>query len=476
MSTARKIAKNTTVLFVSQIITYLLGFFITMYTARYLGVEGFGIIGSALALTGIFGVFADLGLGTVMVREVSREKSLGNKYLFNIAFLKFFLAFLMFGLIAITVYLVGYPPIVSNVVYIITLSVLIGGYTGILNAVFQANEKMEFISVGNVLNSGVMLLGTIIGISYGFDIIFFAVLYVISNLAVLFYIFSVYKWKFSFPKPSIDVNFWKPTLMLAIPLSIVTIFSMIAFRVDTILLSIIKGSVAVGWYTASYRLMEVFLFLPGVFAIAVFPVFSKFHVSSGDSLRFSYQKSFKYLTIISIPIAVGTTILASDIILLIYKSGFSESIIILQILIWTIPITFLNSIFGTIIPAMNRQNFLIKVTFISMLFNISLNLLLMPTYSYLAAAATTVFSELLVFTLCFYVLSKSFHLISLHKIVLKPVFASIVMGGFLRFSHLNLFLEILLGAIIYFVVLFLIKILDKEDWDIIKQILNIKKE
>ena len=57
MNKASRIAKNTGVLFAGQIIVYLFGFFITIYTARYLGVEGFGILSLALALTGIFNVF-----------------------------------------------------------------------------------------------------------------------------------------------------------------------------------------------------------------------------------------------------------------------------------------------------------------------------------------------------------------------------------------------------------------------------------
>ena len=46
-----------------------------MYTARYLGAEGFDVLSVVLAFTGIFGVFSDLGLSTLMVREVARERS-----------------------------------------------------------------------------------------------------------------------------------------------------------------------------------------------------------------------------------------------------------------------------------------------------------------------------------------------------------------------------------------------------------------
>jgi len=92
MNTVQRIAKNTGALLASQIASYIIGFFFIMYTARYLGAEGFGInpfkkrlrkmlrISFALAFTGIFGVFSDLGLSTLTVREVARDKSLTSKY------------------------------------------------------------------------------------------------------------------------------------------------------------------------------------------------------------------------------------------------------------------------------------------------------------------------------------------------------------------------------------------------------------
>jgi len=67
-------------LLASQIASYIIGFFFIMHTARYLGAAGFGILSFALAFTGIFGVFSDLGLSTLTIREVARDKSLASKY------------------------------------------------------------------------------------------------------------------------------------------------------------------------------------------------------------------------------------------------------------------------------------------------------------------------------------------------------------------------------------------------------------
>jgi len=74
MNTIQRIAKNTGVLLVSQIASYILGFFFVMYTARYLGAAGFGILSFALAFTSILGVFADLGLRQLTVRKMRETK------------------------------------------------------------------------------------------------------------------------------------------------------------------------------------------------------------------------------------------------------------------------------------------------------------------------------------------------------------------------------------------------------------------
>ncbi len=476
MSAVRRVVKNTTVLFISQIITYIIGFFIAIYMANYLGPFGFGIIQTALALTAIFGVFTDLGLGTLTVREVSRDKSLTQKYIANTTVMRIILAFFTLFLIFLVVNLIHYSQLEIYVIYIITLSVILNSFSGGFYAIFQAYQEMEFQSLAAIVNSILMLIGVAFVIYYHLNVLIYALVYLTSNALVLIYALSFYMRKFHLPRIEVDYDFWKPAIMAALPLSFVSIFSLIAYRVDTVLLSILKTSLEVGYYTASYNLMMVFLFLPGIFSTAIFPAFSNFFVSSEDSLKYSYKKSFKYLTILSLPIAVGVSLLSPQIIHFIYPK-FLPSILVLQILIWAIPITFLNYIFGTIIPAMNRQNLLLKITFISMTVNISLNLVLIPIYSYIGAAVVTILTELIVFILCFYILSRSFCKIKLTSVIIKPALASIVMALFIiAVPKFNLFVEILIAAIIYFAVIVALKTFTDEDYAIFKEIINLNKD
>jgi O-antigen/teichoic acid export membrane protein len=445
MNAVNKIAKNASILLLSQVISYILAFFYTIYTARYLGAAGFGILSTALALGALLSIFTELGLSTLTTREVSREKSLANKYIGNTIVLK---------------------------IDFITISFVVGAFTNIFYSVFQAYEKMEYQSIGQIINSIIMFSGILLIIYYQMSITNFAIIYLIASIVSLIFGIIICAWKFILPKIYIDITLWKFLIIEAIPLTLSSVFLLIAFRIDTVLLQAINGNEAAGVYNAAYGLMGALMFLPSVYVMSVFPLLSRFNVSSKELLKISYEKSFKYLIIIGLPIAVGTTLIASPLILFIYKSGFSQSIIALQILIWAIPIIFVNYILGTAINSINKQRQMVKSAFIVMALNIILNLLLLPKYGFIAASFITVITELSACIFWFHIMNVNGYNIPIHKILVKPVIASLIMGLFVFLININLIIVIVMATIIYFGVLFLLKTFSEEDINLFKQMLG----
>jgi O-antigen/teichoic acid export membrane protein len=479
MSTVKLIAKNTTLILISQISTLLMGFFTLVYMARYLGAEGFGILSLALSMSGIFAIIVDMGLGTLMIREVARIKLMADKYIPNVALMKVILSFFTLGLVVLIVNIIRYPEIVSIIIYIITLSVIINSFTAILSSIFQANQKMAYISISTIINSASMLLGTLIGIYYHFEIIYFAALYVISNILVFAFITSTYKWKFHFPKIKIDWSLWKPTIKESWPFAITSLSGMLYTYIDSIMLSIIKGTVAVGWYSAAYRFMLMVLFIPTTLNIVIFPVMSKHFKSSNNTIKMINEKYFKYMIIIGIPLGFGTTILANKIILLIYGIEYTQSIIALQILIWTIVFTFTGASFVQVLQSINKQLIITKISGICVIINIILNLILIPKFSYIGASIATVLTEII---LVGYTISITYKLgygidhMNVRNDLAKVLVAASIMSIFiLYFKSLNLFLLITIAIILYFIVLYLLKIFDEMDVFLIKEIFNRNK-
>jgi len=73
LSTVQQVAKNTGIIISGELIFRLVSLVVTIYLARYLGTAGFGKYSFVFAYLAFFNIITDLGLQTILVREMSRE-------------------------------------------------------------------------------------------------------------------------------------------------------------------------------------------------------------------------------------------------------------------------------------------------------------------------------------------------------------------------------------------------------------------
>ena len=470
MSTFKTITRNAGVLFISRFLTYTLAFFYTIYMARYLGATGFGIISFALAFTGILGIFSDLGLSTFMTREIARDKSVVNKYLSNIISIKLILGIFTLVISILLINLLGYPHKTIEVVYLVTLYIICTNFVQMFYSTFQAYEKMEYQSVGEILNSVLMFISIFIAIYYKLDIIAFAFIFFYTSVITLFYGLFISVWKFVLPRINIDLNFWKLIIKEALPFGITGIFITIYISIDSVMLSFMQGNEAVGLYNAAYKIMALLTFIPAIINFAVFPSMSRLHITSQKLLKQIVWKYFKLMIIIGVPIGVGISILSDKIILLIYGSGYEGFIIALQVLIWTMIFVFANASFVQLFQSTDRQITLTKIIGIGALINVILNLILIPRISYVGAGVATVIAELIFSILLIFSTYKIGYGILLKNFVdmlVRVIIASLLMGIVLFYlksvTTINLFVLIIISSLLYFLILFLIKGIKKEE-------------
>jgi O-antigen/teichoic acid export membrane protein len=273
-----------------------------------------------------------------------------------------------------------------------------------------------------------------------------------------------------------DKKFWAVNLKESWPYGLSGFSVMLYTYIDSVILSLIQGNEVVGWYNAAYKLVLFLVFIPSTINLTIFPAMSKFYISSPNSLRFINEEYFKFMLIIGIPLGIGTTILADRIILIIFGSGYSSSIIALQILIWTIVFTFAGAAFVRLLEATNKQLLLSKITGISVVVNVILNLILIPKFSYVGASIATLLTEIILILMIFRITNKlgfGIKTIKIGHYLIKTIFASIVMGIFIfYFKNYNLVLLILLSSLIYLSTLFVVRGIDQEDILLFKRILN----
>jgi O-antigen/teichoic acid export membrane protein len=188
-------------------------------------------------------------------------------------------------------------------------------------------------------------------------------------------------------------------------------------------------------------------------------------------LKLEYEKSVKYLFAMAMFLFVYVMVFADKIIFIIYGTGYSASIITLQTLIFVLPIIFITYLFGNLLGAINKQRVLLIITCANALLNIILNLILIPKYSYLGASVATVITEALGFSLMIYYISKTFHKISIINNLFKTIVVSTIVLIIIYYlnTSINWIVVAVIGFFVYALLLYLFGIINRDDIEIIKQ-------
>ena len=474
MNTIQRIAKNTGVLGISQVITSILGFVVLIYIARYLGEVGFGKYSFAISFTALFIIFADLGISNLIIRELARNKELTNEYLTNVSVIKLLLSFLAFGFIAVTINLMDYPQDTTYAVYLFGVYMILTSFALAFKSIFQAYEKMEYTAVVMIIEKIILIPLVLFVLTSGYGLIELAYVYVFAGIVAVTLSFSIVLIKIAKPKPTINLSLWKTLIIGSIPFGLNALFGVLFFQIDTVMLSIFKDDAAVGIYNAAYvPLLALTGIISGMVVSALYPVMSRYFISSKDSLETFTVLPSKYMAIIGFPIGIGCFVLADRFIALFYLDQYSASIIAFQILALFIPIRLVSSITGTLLTSINRQSLRTVSVGLSALFNIVLNAVLIPYLSYIGASIATVLSEVFLYFVFIYFINKHYKKLELHKHFIKPLIASLVMGGFVfYFKDVNLLLIVISAGLVYFVILLLLRTFTQEDKNILKQVVR----
>ena len=175
-----------------------------------------------------------------------------------------------------------------------------------------------------------------------------------------------------------------------------------------------------------------------------------------------------------VPLAIGTMFYSLDIIQLIYGHQYDDAASVLSILIWTVCLLFISGAGNTLLNASHKEVTVTKIYFIAAVFNVVLNLFMIPYFSYDGAAVTTVLSDVLIVAIQTYAIYKLGHRPNkkLYSDLVKIIAGSIILGIALYFLNLNMWVAIPVGLVIYLAVVYILRVFDNDDKYVIKEILG----
>lgn len=470
--TARRITANFLSLISSQIISRIIQLVIFVYLARILGKGDFGIFSFGLAFAFLFVIIADFGLSTLIVREVSRNKKSASKYLSNSIIIKLLLSVITFVSAYLFLNIAGYSEEVKTIAYIMLGFTLLQSFTEIHYAIFRAFERMHYDAFIKILRMLILAGAIFYLIKNNYGLLALSLAFLATEVIVLIIAFFITHTRFIKISFEFDYNFSKKLLKKSSLFCLSLVFSSLYMYIDVIMLSKMRSTTEVGIYSAATTIIIALIFIPLMYGNTIYPVLSRFYIASKESLKLAYEKSFKYMLIIGLPIAAGIYIFSDKIILLLYGKAYIESAIVLSILSGYLFLKFLNPITGFTLMAINRQRSRLFSQGLSALLNIILNLILIPLYGFIGAAVATLITEIIFFiAYTSFIIHYGFKFKFILSFIYKPVIAVAVMVFLVSFIG-NLFLAIISGAFIYFIVLLALRIVDKQDKVLFNKILK----
>lgn len=405
--TVRRVAKNSFAPMALQLFNKAVDTVFAAFTARLLGVEALGQY--AFAVTLIWGIiiFTNFGLGTLLTRDAARDPEATNRLFATTLVLR--VALYLAALPALGVLLVLWPlleqwrgvspptlePATTWAILLLALGLLPSNLADAVTAVFRAREKFEvpalvatiatFFKVS--IGAGVLLVGWgIVGLAATSILTNFATLCILSVLMVR----TLYR-----PALRPERLPWRGMLRDALPLMINEFLATAFFRIDQFLLKPMRGNFDAGYYNVAYKFIDGLLILPSTFTLAIFPVMSRYAQGAPDALLRATVLSLRWLVLIALPLALLTTRYAEGIVLAFGGPEFlPASARALQILIWFLPFSFVNSLLQYVLIAADRQHSLTRAYLWALGFNIVANLLAIRFVGLYGAALVTVLSEI----------------------------------------------------------------------------------
>jgi O-antigen/teichoic acid export membrane protein len=374
------ILKNTVVLFAGQLTTWALTILFSIYVARRVGSYGWGELTIAWAWTTLASTLAALGIGTLMVRDMARDRSKIPALVGVALMTRIVLALPCLAVIALLAWVI-YPntPHTQIVINILSVGMVVQLLTGPFQAGFQALERMKYNSFSDVITKAIVSLFSIGLVLLGRGIILISLVSTGASIVVL--LLNILWWRpISRLELRLDWKLFRYLVVGGMPFWATGIFLTIYLYIDSLMLSKLANADVVGWYGAPTKLFSTLLFIPVILSTAMFPALSRSFKKAPRQMVEMARRSFNLLTCFSLPVAVAGMMLAKEIILLLYGREYTPSIPIMVVLAATLVPTYLNILVNQFLVAADRQIAWTKVMAAACVVNPAINLVLINFY------------------------------------------------------------------------------------------------
>lgn len=470
MTTLQRLLTNTLLAFASNVIVRVSNSLLFILLAHSLGPTEAGRFNLGITYFTVIFALSAWGLHELLVREVATRTDESGRYIVNYLVIRLTLTTTVYLLfLAALRYILPYSEETAAVLRILSLAVFPEAIFTMIQALFEAHQRLLAPMLAATINSVIKLGGGVVLLNSGFpldEIVWIVPVGSVTSLLVfvpfLIKLFRSTPQRFA---ARFDRLFSWSQIKETSSFVVIHLFSLLDFQTDAFLISLLLSETAVGWYGAAQTILLAFWMLPMAVRAALYPLMARYHRENRTKLAVLYQKSQQYLVILGLPMAAGVFLLTPQIVPLVFGQNFEPAIPALQWSIWAFVFALLTVPNARLLLVDHKQRHAAWLIGIGMVTNVSLNLWLIPQFGIVGAAMARTGASLALFV-AIYVYAQRFILKrSLHPAFLRPLLATAIMMLVVwQLQGMNMLVLMIAGLVTYVVVSAVLRVIPSEDW------------
>ena len=460
-SPRQTVIKNAFWLNFGEVASRLIRAIVIIYAARLIGVAGYGVFSYALNLAGLFTIFSDIGVSSILTREAAKsiDGQTRTQYLSTAFFIKICLLILSIFLI---IFIAPFFTKIKEVIPLLPVIAFLLAFDGLRDfatAFLRALEKMEVEAVIKIItNTAIVVLG-FLALFISITSRSFTIGYALGSGFGLVVAIWILRNQFGKIFTHFKKELISPILSSAWPFALFGLLGGLMINTDMIMLGWFRSAKDLGFYAAAYKPVQLFWIFPALLASSFFPVLSRLANKDNERFRLVFEKAMTVVFLIALPLVAGGLILSHDFIRIIFGKEYLPAIPIFQILLLTVFLVFPGSLIGNAIFCYDKQKKLINYFVLGALGNVAFNFLLIPVWGTIGSAISTIITQIVSNGFSWWKMKKInnfYTLRHLTKIIPATILMSLATWG-LNLLGMNFFLNLGLSMLIYFGFLYLLK-------------------
>jgi O-antigen/teichoic acid export membrane protein len=335
---------------ITKLLGQILSWFITIYVARILSPDDYGLMGMSFVFIGFIALFQEFGLGSAIIQK----KSLTREDLSNAFWLLILLNVFLYALAVLLAPVAAvffHEPRLTSIIRIISLNILIGSL-GLISSnmlardmSFRKKSQAEFI--GNLIGGISMLLFALKGFEV-WSLVYGSITGIaVTNLLLCIY----YPWK-----PMFSFSFLKIREMISFGLKVVALrlLGYTYMNSDSLIVGKLLGKTALGYYSLAFQFASIPIDkIVSLLIQVAYPTFSEIQ-NDTELLRRYFLKTIKLIAFVTFPLFVGFFLVADDAVHILLTEKWSPVILPLQILCIVSTIRAVNAMNVPLVMAKGR--------------------------------------------------------------------------------------------------------------------------